>query len=55
LDMAIEAEEKFAEYFLKASSLAQTNDGKEAFSWLAAEEARHAKVLHERRAHYSGE
>ena len=55
LDMAIEAEEKFAEYFLKASSLAQTKDGKEAFSWLAAEEARHAKVLHERRAHYSGE
>ena len=55
LDMAIEAEEKFAEYFLKASSLAQTNDGKEAFTWLAGEEARHAKVLQERRASYSGE
>jgi len=55
LDMAIEAEEKFAEYFLKASSLAQTEDGKEAFSWLAGEEVRHAKILRERRDKYSGE
>ncbi len=54
LDMAIEAEERFAEYFLKASELAQTEDGKEAFSWLADEEARHAKILKERRARYSG-
>lgn len=54
LDMAIEAEEKFAEYFLKASELAQTEDGKEAFAWLADEEARHAKILKERRARYSG-
>ena len=49
LDMAIEAEEKFAEYFLKASSLAQSKDGKEAFGWLAGEEVRHAKILKERR------
>jgi rubrerythrin len=55
LDMAIEAEEKFAEYFLKASSLAQSEDGKEVFGWLAEEEARHAKILNERRAKYSGE
>lgn len=55
LDMAIEAEEKFAEYFLKASSLAQAEDGKEVFGWLADEEARHAKLLQERRAQYSGE
>jgi len=55
LDMAIEAEEKFAEYFLKASSLAQSEDGKEAFSWLAGEEVRHAKILKERRDKYSGE
>ena len=55
LDMAIEAEVKFAEYFLKASSLAQTADGKEAFGWLASEEARHAKVLQERRAQFCGE
>ena len=54
LDMAIEAEVKFAEYFLKASELAQTQDGKEAFAWLAAEETRHAKILQERRAKYSG-
>ena len=55
LDMAIEAEEKFAEYFLKASSLAQTADGKEAFSWLAGEEVRHAKILKERKSKYSGD
>ena len=52
--MAIEAEEKFAEYFKKASNLAQSPDGKEAFTWLAAEEARHAKILKERRAKYAG-
>lgn len=55
LDLAIEAEEKFAEYFLKASSLALTDDGKEAFSWLAGEEVRHAAVLKERRAKFIGE
>jgi rubrerythrin len=54
LDMAIAAEEKFSDYFRKASSLAQTADGREAFTWLAAEEARHAKILKERRAKYSG-
>lgn len=53
LDMAIEAEEKFADYFLKASSLAQSTDGKDAFTWLAGEEARHAKILQERRAKYA--
>jgi rubrerythrin len=54
LDMAIEAEEKFSDYFHKASSLAQTVDGREAFTWLAAEETRHAKILKERRVKYSG-
>ena len=53
LDMAIEAEEKFAAYFLKASSLAQTADGRDAFAWLASEEVRHAKILKERRDKYS--
>jgi len=53
LDMAIEAEVKFAEYFEKASTLAQSDDGREAFSWLAGEEGRHAKILQERRAKYS--
>lgn len=52
LDMAIKAEEMFAEYFLKASSLAQEEDGKEAFAWLASEEVRHAKILKERRARF---
>lgn len=54
LDLAIEAEDKFAEYFHKASLLAQTEDGKEAFLWLAGEEERHAKVLKERRAKFAG-
>ena len=53
LDMAIEAEVKFAEYFEKASSLVQSDDGREAFAWLAGEESRHAKILQERRAKYS--
>lgn len=55
LDLAIEAEEKFAEYFLKASTFALADDGKEAFGWLAGEEVRHANVLKERRAKFSGE
>jgi len=53
LDMAIVAEEKFAEYFSKASELAISDDGKEVFRWLTGEELRHAKVLKERRAKYS--
>ncbi len=53
LDMAIEAEEKFAEYFAKASSLALSDDGKEAFDWLAGEEIRHAAILQKRRAEYA--
>ena len=53
LDMAIEAEVKFAEYFAKASTHAQSDDGREAFAWLADEEARHAKILQKRRAEYS--
>ena len=53
LDLAIEAEEKFAAYFLKASQLAQAEDGKDAFAWLAGEEVRHAKILKERRASFA--
>ncbi len=49
LDLAIEAEEKFAEYFHLAAKNARTQDGKEAFTWLAAEEDRHAAVLKERK------
>jgi len=49
LDLAIEAEEKFAEYFHKARQNARTAEGQEAFAWLAAEEDRHAVSLRERR------
>ncbi|HKL48422.1 MAG TPA: ferritin family protein [Desulfuromonadales bacterium] len=49
LELAIHAEEKFAEYFHRAEDKARTEEGKEAFAWLAAEEDRHAAVLIERR------
>ncbi len=50
LDLAIEAEEKFAAYFHKAAAHARTEDGKQAFNWLAGEEDRHAEILKERKA-----
>jgi len=49
LDLAIIAEEKFAEYFQKAAEHARTDDGKIAFSWLAGEEDRHATILKDRK------
>jgi rubrerythrin len=49
-DLAIEAEEKFAEYFHVAAKNARTTEGKDAFTWLAGEEDRHAAVLKERRS-----
>ena len=49
LDLAIEAEEKFAEYFHTAAAQAKTAEGKDAFRWLAKEEDRHAAVLKERK------
>lgn len=49
LDLAIEAEEKFAEYFHKAAGLAKSGEGREAFNWLAKEEDRHAAILKERK------
>ncbi len=55
LDLAIEAEEKFAEYFQKATQFARTEEGREAFGWLAAEEQRHAAVLKERKARLLGQ
>ncbi|WP_432821388.1 ferritin-like domain-containing protein [Trichloromonas sp.] len=54
LALAIEAEEKFAEYFRLAAAQCLTADGKEAFAWLAAEEERHAKILKDRREKLSG-
>lgn len=50
LDLAIAAEEKFAAYFQLAAEHARTDDGREAFAWLAGEENRHAKLLKERKA-----
>jgi rubrerythrin len=49
LDLAIEAEERFAEYFRKAAENARTPDGQKAFAWLAEEEDRHASQLRDRR------
>lgn len=54
LDLAIEAEEKFAAYFHKAAAHAKTQEGKDAFSWLAKEEDRHAEILTERRNKIAG-
>ncbi len=49
LDLAIEAEERFAEYFRLAASKARTSEGQEAFAWLASEEESHAGALKDRR------
>ena len=49
LDLAIEAEVKFAEYFHLAADQARTAEGRDAFRWLAKEEDRHAAVLQERK------
>lgn len=49
LDLAIEAEQKFAEYFHMAAEQAKNPEGREAFHWLAKEEDRHAAVLQERK------
>lgn len=49
LDLAIEAEEKFAEFFQLAARQARSSDGQKAFAWLAEEENRHASILKERK------
>jgi len=48
-DLAIEAEERFAEYFQLAAKNARSQEGKDAFSWLAGEEEKHAAILKERK------
>jgi rubrerythrin len=48
LALAIEAEDKFADYFALACRHAREADGREAFAWLAGEERRHAALLRER-------
>lgn len=54
LDLAIEAEERFADYFHQAARQARTTDGREAFAWLASEEDHHAAILKDRRARLQG-
>jgi len=54
LELAIEAEEKFAAYFHRAAKHALNADGKKAFTWLAEEEDRHAALLKERKAQILG-
>jgi rubrerythrin len=49
LDLAIEAEDRFAEYFRRAAEHSKSTEGKGAFSWLAEEEERHARQLRERK------
>jgi rubrerythrin len=54
LELAIEAEEKFAGYFATAAKHARDAEGEKAFAWLAEEEQRHAKLLKERKAKILG-
>ena len=49
LDLAIEAEDRFAAYFKFASEQARSAEGRETFHWLSKEEERHAAILRERR------
>lgn len=48
LELAIAAEIRFSEYFAVAALYARTEEGKEAFSWLACEERQHAELLTQR-------
>jgi len=55
IDLAIEAEMKFAEFFHKAAGSARDPEGASAFAWLAGEEETHARILRERRARITGD
>jgi len=50
LDLAIEAEDKFAEFFHAAARSARDAEGQQAFAWLAGEEESHSRILRERKA-----
>jgi len=54
LDLAIDAERKFAEYFRLAAEHSHSDDGRKAFAWLADEELRHAEILATRRTKLFG-
>ena len=54
LDAAIAAEEKFSAYFQQAAEYCRSADGREAFTWLAGEEERHAAILKARRQKIAG-
>ena len=49
LDLAIAAEDRFSDFFRGAAEHARNEEGREAFSWLADEEARHAQILRQRK------
>lgn len=55
LDLAIAAEDRFSDYFRGAAKHARNEEGREAFTWLAEEEARHARILQERKAKIFGD
>jgi len=48
LELAIAAENRFAEYFRQAARHARSSEGRQAFNWLADEEVRHAEILERR-------
>jgi rubrerythrin len=48
LNLAIEAEDKFAAYFKFTAEQARSAEGRETFHWLSKEEDRHAAILRER-------
>ncbi len=50
VDLAIAAEESFADYFRQAAARSLSAEGKEAFTWLADEEESHAAAIRDRRA-----
>jgi len=48
LNLAISAEEAFADFFQAAAERARSEEGREAFHWLAREEQSHAALLRQR-------
>ncbi len=49
LDLAIAAEDAFAEFFQAAAERARSAEGREAFHWLAKEEQSHGALLRQRK------
>ena len=49
LELAIQAEKHFADFFAVAALFAKTEEGKKVFSWLANEENKHAELLEQQK------